>query len=260
MIAPIAAVRHWFIALPAATLVAVLLVVPLAGVGLTAPSVTASTKKSRVLSATFGGGDGVFASARAFWDFSDRGLSQNRDSFAEGGTMYRRSSTGWTNARVFRMWTRRTDLAFTKTEMDIRFNGWTGGRRGWNGINLWLNRKLRTPADGSRIADGRRQEGYTVDFVNRDGKLYIQKKVGNVNHILAQRRWSPRRGTWYRWGGRVIDNGNGTNRIQVLVNGQVIQQVTDNGSVGGRRLVGGRVGLRGDYANFNVDDIAITRG
>jgi hypothetical protein len=197
----------------------------------------------------------VFASSGAFWNNSDLGVSENPDWFAESGTINRRSGTGRTTSSTFRMWTRRTDLAFTKTEMDIRFNGWTSGTASWHGINLWLNRKLRS---GSRINDGPQQEGYVVDFLNRDGKLYLMKKVGDTYHILHQRSWAPTAGTWYRWGGRVIDNGNGTSTIQVLVDGQVIQQATDDGSVGGPRLLGGRTGLRSDYADINVDNLTLS--
>lgn len=213
-----------------------------------------------LLSEPFDGPDRVFVSASAFWDSSDLGVSENPNWFAEGGTMNSRSNEGHVATDgLFRMWTRRTDLAFTKTEMDIRFNGWTSGTAGWHGINLWLNRKLRANSDGSRIDDGPQQEGYVVDFLNRDGKLYLMKKVGATYHTLDQRSWAPTPGKSYRWGGQVIDNGNGTSTIQVIVDGQVIQQVTDDGSIGGPRLLGGRTGLRADYANFTVDNITITR-
>jgi hypothetical protein len=211
-----------------------------------------------LLSETFDGPDSVFASASAFWDNSDLGVSENPDWFAESGTMYRRSGTGRTTSSVFRMWTRRTDLAFTKTEMDIRFNGWTSGTAGWHGINLWLNRKLRSNSDGSRINDGPQQEGYVVDFLNRDGSLLIMKKVGDTYHTLSKKTWTPQQGQWYRWGGRVIDNGS-TSTIQILLNGQVLMQATDNGSIGGPRLLGGRAGLRSDYSDMTVDNLAITR-
>lgn len=208
--------------------------------------------------ADFTGSDGTFVSSGAFWNNADMGLSENPDWFAESGTMYRRAGTGWTNSSVFRMWTRRTDLAFTKAELDVRFNGWSGGTSSWHGVNLWLNYKL---ASGSKINDGACSPcGYAVDFNNRDGNVYIQKKTGvDAYHLLAKRTWSPARGTWYRWGGRVIDNGNGTNTIQVLVNGQVVQQATDDGSVGGPRLMGGRVGVRSDYSDVNIDNLTITR-
>jgi hypothetical protein len=219
----------------------------------------APTPSPALLSTAFSGSDGTFVSSGAFWTGADSGLTENPDWFAESGTMFGRSETGWTNASVFRMWTRQTDLAFSQVAMDIRFNGWSAGSSNWHGVNLWLNRRLRTPTDGSRVNDGPQQEGYAVDFLNRDGKLYIQKKVGDAYYILKQDAWQPVAGRWYRWAGRVIDNGNGTNTIQVLVDGRVVQQVIDDGSVGGPRLTGGRVGVRGDYADFNVDNLTITR-
>lgn len=226
---------------------------------LSVDNLTITPSSSRLLSATFDGSDGIFVSSGAFWSRPDRGRTQNPDWFAESGDLFRRSGTGWTDASVFRMWTRRTDLAFSQVALDVRFNGWSGGSSKWHGVNLWLNRRLRTPRDGSGVDDGPRQQGYAVDFLNRDGRLYIEKKVGDRYYILKKDAWRPVTGRWYRWAGRVIDNGDGTSTIQVLINGEVVQQVVDDGSVGGPRLLGGRVGLRGDRANFNVDNLAITR-
>lgn len=209
-----------------------------------------------LLTASFSGGDGTVAASRRFWD---RSAAADADWFAESGSLLRRNGLGWVHDDVFRVWSRRTDLAFATVQMAVRFNRWERGARDWHGVNLWLNRRLRTPADGSRISDGPRQEGYTVDLINRDGRIYLQKKVGERYLILARRRWSPAPGRWYRWGGRVIDNGDGTNTVQVLVDGRVIQQARDDGSVGGPRLTGGRIGLRGDHANFNVDELRVTR-
>ena len=207
-----------------------------------APSTCLAYHESQWLS--FEGSDGTFLSSQAFW----AGREDNPEWFAESGTMYRRSSTGWTNSSTFRMWTRRKDLAFTTTEMDIRFNGWAGGGRDWHGINLWLNRKLRN----GRVSDYPRDEGYAVDFLNRDGHMYIMKKLGEAYYILSKRTWTPRAGRWYRWGGRVFNNGS-TTTIQILLDGQVVQEVTDYG----KQLYGGRVGLRGDYSSFNVDNLTI---
>ena len=217
-----------------------------------------SVERGSTIIEDFDAAGDTFISAGAFWSFADRGVQQNANWFAESGGMSRRSGTGWTNSPVFRMWTRRTDLAFASVQMDIRFNGWSGGREGWHGVNLWLNRALRTPSDGSRVDDGPRQEGYTVDFLNRDGAVVIQKKVGDRYHLLHRQTWRPTPGAWYRWAGRVVDNQNGTHTIQVLINDQVVQEVTDNGSVGGPPLRGGRVGLRGDHADISVENLSVT--
>ncbi len=228
-------------------------------VGTLALTQSSSAPSSLPVSATFDGGDGIFVSSDAFWGRGDRGLTENAEWFAESGSLFRRSGTGKTASEAFRMWTRRTDLTFSQVALDVRFNRWSGGGSDWHGVSLWLNRRLRTPADGSGVDDGPQQEGYVVDFLNRDGRLYIQKKVGSRYYVLEQDAWRPVAGRWYRWAGRVIDNGNGTSTIQVLVDGRVVQQATDDGSMGGPRLLGGRVGVRGDYADIDIDNISITR-
>jgi hypothetical protein len=216
---------------------------------------------------SFDGPDGVFVGDSAFWGSKDLGLSQNASWFAESGSMDRRAGAGWAtdSSWAFRMWTRQTDLAFTTTEMDVRFDGWYGGSEGWHGINLWLNRTLCTPLpDCGKVNDPGGNAGYVVDFHNRDGSMLIMKKTANpapdgTYYTLASTKWSPVVGQTYRWGGRVIDNGNGTSTIQILLNGSVRLQAIDNGSVGGPRLTGGRAGLRGDYANFTIDNLTIRR-
>lgn len=212
------------------------------GAAALAPSTGLAYHETQSLS--FDGADGTFVSSRAFW----ARRVDDPEWFAEGGTMDRRSNRGWTDSSNFRMWTRRNDLAFTTTETDIRFDGWAGGSRGWHGINLWLNRKLVI----DRISDGPRDEGYVVDFINRSGHMFIMKKNGGTYRILSKRTWRPQTGRWYRWGGRVIDNGS-TTTIQILLDGEVVQEATDYGE----QLHGGRVGLRGDYSSFHVDNLTI---
>ncbi len=226
-----------------------------------------STTSPAVLTELFTGADGVFVSESAFWGSSDAGLSQNGVWFAESGSLNRQSGVGRVtdSSWAFRMWTRQTDLAYTTTEMDVRFDGWYGGGEGWHGVNLWLNRTLCTPLPGcSKVNDVGGNAGYVVDFNNRDGSLMIMKKTADpapdgTYHVLASTKWSPVVGQTYRWGGRVVDNGNGSSTIQLLINGTVRLQATDNGSVGGGRLTGGRVGVRGDYANVAIDNITISR-
>jgi hypothetical protein len=55
----------------------------------------------------------------------------------------------------------------------------------------------------------------------------------------------------------VTRNGDGTSVIRVTVDGEVIQEVIDDGSVGGPPLRGGRAGLRSDYADVSVKDLSI---
>lgn len=231
-----------------------------------------------VLRESFEGPDGAFVTERAFRT-ADLGVAENATWLAESGQVFRRGSAGETDSSVMRMWTRRTDLAFTTAEMDVRFNGWNGGSSGWHGINLWMNETFCTPAPGcTRLQDGATSEGpsgYALDFMNRDGSLTILKKVagdtrgtwagavsysnGGTYYQLAKTTWTPTVGQTYRWAGRVVDNGDGSTTLQVLVDGRVLLAVVDDARVGGPRLTGGRVGLRSDYADLTVDDLTIRR-
>lgn len=223
----------------------------------------------------FAGPDGVFVDSDDFWNSSDRGRRQNPEWFAEAGSLERERSAGRTRSPALRMWTRRDDLAFVTAEMDLRFDGWTAGGEPWHGVNLWLNRTLCTPVPAcSAVDDGGGNSGYALDFLNRDGSLSILKKVpgdtrarwpqgevgvaqGGTYYSLAQTRWQPERGRTYRFGGRSLDRGNGTSSLQVLIDGKVLLEADDDGTVGGPRLTGGRLGLRSDFVALTVDDLVV---
>lgn len=225
-------------------------------------SVTAVSTGDPLLSETFTGTDGVFVSESAFWGSSNLGYTENASWMSESGSMGRQAGAGRATSsnNYFRMWTRTTALANTRTEMDVRFNGWYGGVDGWNGVNMWLNRSLCVPQpDCSKINDAGGDAGYVVDFNNRDGSLLIMKKVAGTYHILASTKWSPVTGQSYRWSGRVVDNGSGAFMIELLIDGTLLLRGTDDGKTGGPPLTGGRVGVRGDYADFTIDNISITR-
>lgn len=232
-----------------------------------------------LLSETFTGPDGVFVSSSDFWSSSDLGASKNAVWMSESGEMYRRSNAGTANDSMFRMWTRRNDLGNVKMEMDIRYQGFFSGSNGWDGINMWLNESFCTPeGDGSctKVNDGNGPSGYAVDFMNRGGYIEILKKVkgnttatwtagspsystGGTYYVLKRATWSPVSGQTYRFAGQTTDNGNGTTTIRMWIDGQLKLEVIDNGSIGGPRLTGTRVGLRSDFANYTVDNLVISR-
>ena len=234
-----------------------------------------------LLTEDFQGEDAVWADERRFWH-PERTGQQDEDPesgwFAEAGVLERRDSQGWTDSPVMRVWTRRDDLAFTQVDMDVTFKGWVDGSAGWHGINLWLNESLCTPTPGcERIDDGQQggPSGYALDFMNRDGTVTILKKVagdtreawpGAVSHSnggtyykLAETTFEPAEDRTYHFAGRVVDSGDGTATLQVIVDGEVLLQAVDDGTVTGPRLTGGRVGLRSDYVELTVDDVVIRR-
>lgn len=231
-----------------------------------------------LLSEDFAGPAGVFASQSSFYGASDGGVRENADWFAESGEMLRQAGVGRTHSPVFRMWSRRTDLQFPTVRMDVVFHGWVGGSEPWHGINLWLNDAVCSPTpDCSRVDDRGSVSGYALDFVNRDGTVTVLKKVagdtrgawparattfvqGGTYYELARGQWSPTPGRPYRLEAEAVDLGRGRTLLRTTVDGRVTLEVVDDGSIGGPRLSqGGRVGLRGDYADFEVTDLRISR-
>jgi hypothetical protein len=216
-----------------------------------------------LVSETFDGGDGVFASSNAFWDNGDQGASENSRWFAESGTINRRSGTGTISASTFRMWTRRTDLQNIRAEMDLKVDALPnlrGDTAGWDGVKFWLRRRLCTPEPAcGRVNDPKSQAGYTAEVGLRDGRVYIQKKVGSQYTMLSSGPSNPiPYGSWMHVGGVVRNNPDGSVTIQVLRNGKVLVETTDHGTGGAPLREPGRLGLRADNAQISVDNLTVT--
>jgi hypothetical protein len=226
----------------------------------------------------FTGSDGPFVSSSAFWNGEDLGEAENATWLSESGALLRRSQQGSIDGDVFRMWTRERQFAFSQVDLDVRFDGWTGGGEDWHGINLWLNASLCVPLpDCGKIDDLAGGEGgYALEFMNRDGTASILKKVpgdsrdrwpsgaveqtqGGTYYELATGRFQPEPGRSYRFTASVQNHRGDGAALQVLVDGQTVLEVVDDGAVGGPPLKGQRVGVRGDYVRATFDELEISR-
>lgn len=240
------------------------------GVAWLAPGATGGGGTEPLIAESWTGADGtVWVSSGAFWNSpADDGAYENARWFAESGSISLLGNTGRSTSSLMRAWTRRKDLTYPRVEVDVRFDGWVSGTASWHGINLWLNYRLKTPEDGSRIndadaTDSRSPSGYAIDFNNRDGTIYISKKTGaGVYFFPVSTTFTPTVGQWYRIVAEVIDNGTTTTiRLLRAPLGQTPVEIlswTDDGTTGGARLTGGRVGLRSDYADVRFDNLSIT--
>jgi hypothetical protein len=211
---------------------------------------------------TFQGADGPFVTSAAFWGNSDLGAGQNGNWFAESGDMSRSSGVGSASNGTFRMWTRRRDFQDVRVDMDLKVNdlpNLRGDTAGWDGVKFWLRRQLCTPEPAcGRVSDPNAQAGYTAEVGLRDGRVYIQKKVGSTYTLLSATPSAPiAYGSWMHVGGSVRNNADGSVTIQVLRNGQVLTQVTDRGTDGAPLRSAGRIGLRADNAQINVDNLTV---
>jgi hypothetical protein len=215
-----------------------------------------------LLSETFDGPDGPFATTNAFWDNGDQGASENPTWFAESGSMKRQGGTGVASNGTFRMWTRRTDFQNVKVEMDLNVDqlaNLRGDTAGWDGVKFWLRRRLCTPEPAcGRVHDPNSQAGYTAEVGLRDGRVYIQKKVGSNYSLLSATPSNPiPYRSWMRVGGVVRNNPDGSVTIQVLRNGKVLVEYTDHGTNGAPLREAGRIGLRADNAQMSVDNLTV---
>ena len=218
----------------------------------------------------FTGANGVITNHYAFWSPDDDSAFRDDIWEMESGCALRRDDTLWTGvptaglpnrdcsngsgSQVFRLWTKRS---FTNVNLtfSLRNNGFVSGAEGersWDGIKIWLRRQGGTGSVGL----------YTAEVNRRQGNLLIQKKCAGSDtyHILSQGRpegSAATIGEWEKVGGSITNQPDGSVRITLIRHGQTVLEATDSGVGCAPYRTGGRVGIRGDYTNFNADDFLV---
>lgn len=219
---------------------------------------------------TFNGSDGVITNHYAYWSDdpnafrSDTWEMESGCSFISGNTMWtgvptsnlpNRNCSNGSGSEVFRFWTKRTDFGDTDVSFLLRNNGYTNGSdvnpsRSWDGIKIYLRR-----LDGNNF--------YTAEVNRRQGNVIIQKKCpqdGGTYFLLEQVRLevTPAQiGIWEEVGGTAVNLPGGGVRVQVVRQGQPVLEAIDNGTGCPALSAPGRVGVRGDNTDFNVDDFEV---
>jgi hypothetical protein len=167
-----------------------------------------------------------------------------------------RYSASCTSSAAFRLRTHRMDLGDVDVGADVRLDSLGQTPRypavNWDGLHFWL--RLRSEA-----------ELYDVSVMRRDGQVVIKKKcpggtvAGGTYHQLAYRTGHPiRLGEWEHVGATARTNADGSVTLSVLREGRVLVEVTDPG-VGCPALNRpGAVGVRGDNADFRIEDLRVT--
>jgi hypothetical protein len=218
----------------------------------------------------FTGADGVITNHYAFWSPDDSSAFRDDVWEMESGCALRRDDALWTGvptsnlpnrtcsngsgSEVFRLWTKRSFMNFEVT-FSLRNNGFVSGAEGersWDGIKIWLRRQGGTGSVGL----------YTAEVNRRQGNLLIQKKCAGSDdyHILSQGRpdgSAASIGEWEKVGGSIRNQPDGSVRITLMRHGQTVLDATDDGVGCAPYRTGGRVGIRGDYTNFNADDFLV---
>ena len=220
---------------------------------------------------SFTGEDGVITNHYAFWSPDDD--SAFRDDVWEMESRLRAAPrqhavdrrphlepaepdcSNGSGSEVFRLWTKRsfTDVNVT---FSLRNNGYVSGAEGersWDGIKIWLRRQGGTGSVGL----------YTAEVNRRQGNIMIQKKCAGSDeyHILSQARpegSDAAIGEWEKVGGSIKNEADGSVKITLMRHGQTVLEATDDGVGCAPYTTAGRVGIRGDYTNFNADDFLVT--
>lgn len=233
-----------------------------------APAPTTST--GTLFSDSFTGSDGIITSADAYWKLTDTLLARDLNWEGETGTMFRRSEAArsTTNVtRMFRFWTKRSDFGDVKVEMDLRTLFYHAGDSSmpatdWDGVKLWLRRQVVNGSSSANVKPAL----YSAEVNRRQGNVIIQKKCGGQDNyvVIANTPWSgspnpAKLGQWEHVGGTVHTNSDGSVTVQVIRDGAVVLSGTDAGAGGCAPITAaGKVGVRGDNAEFDFDNFLVT--
>ncbi|MGH2837539.1 MAG: hypothetical protein ACRDJY_04220 [Thermoleophilaceae bacterium] len=253
------------------------------------PPTTIETNACGVhLNERFTGTNGfVWVHESDFWSNSDGqdGATKNPNWFAENGQVVIDNNTGHATPLAgqanFRIWTRKPGEFGTgqgtfgdvKVTHRLRINSYLAGAQSYHGVKLWLRRQLCTsvPHNCNRVDDHPSRAGYTAEYALKSDKVYIQKRAngtctaGNdgdseydiigsgANVNFEDAGWKD------NVGGTIKTNPNGSVTIQVLINNQVAAEATDTGQWCGvdPYTDPGRVGLRSDNTDMNIDDLIV---
>ncbi len=213
---------------------------------------------------------GLVTNEFAFWHPRDARARTSPVWRLTSGSLFARRGAGWsgrpddcapdplsrrcTNSAIFRLTTRRADLRSVRVSLRLRL--------------LALAQTPSTPAvdwDGVHVFLRYEDEHslYYASAARRDGSVAIKKKCrggpsnGGTYSTLAQRGGFPARlGEWTNVAAEVADLAGGGVRIRLLLSGKPVLVAYDRG-VGCAPLAHGRVGIRGDNAEFLFRDFTV---
>ena len=217
----------------------------------------------------FTGANGVITNHYAFWSPNDDSAFRDDVWEMESGCALRSDNTLWTGvptsslpnrdcsngsgSEIFRLWTKRS-FQNVSVSFSLRNNGYVSGAEGarsWDGIKVWLRRQGGTGP--VRL--------YTAEVNRRQGNIIIQKKCGDDDYHIIGQGWpegaAASIGSWEKVGGSVTNLPDGSVKLTVMRHGRTVLEATDTGIGCAPITTGGRVGIRGDYTNFNADDFLV---
>jgi Domain of Unknown Function (DUF1080) len=211
-------------------------------------------------------GRGLVTNEFAYFNPDHAGARLSTDWTVTSGSLFARGGAGWTgvpdrkapdagsqagtDSAVFRLRSRLADFGNVSVSFDLKLLRLltTAGTpaQDYDGVHVWLH--YQSP-DGL----------YYVSVSRRDGRIVIGKKLaGRYTKLSLRDGHRFPLGRWQRVETTIVtDNGGVT--IRVLLNGKLVERVTDEGKGGPVLTAPGRIGLRGDNAEFEFRHLAVRR-
>jgi hypothetical protein len=220
--------------------------------------------------------NGLITNEFAFFNPGNRAAVHSPVWLVTSGSLFARDGSGWTgvpdvgqtgprsasatNSSVFRAVTQRADFQNVTVSFGLlvqRFLSATSGPTpGWEGVHVFL--RYQTPVSL-----------YVVSVDRSDGVIVIKKKVpggpapvdGGTYYTLASVQGRSVSGRWEQVRVSVANSGTETVYIRLWLDGKRRLQAIDNG-IGNVAPITqpGRVGLRGDYTEFEFSHFTVGPG
>ena len=229
---------------------------------------TAQPGGPRLLLQDFAGPDGLVTNDYAYRQPDAPDAVRSPDWFLTNGSLFRRGGVGWTgvpdngvtdagsttatHSASFRLVSQRGDLESTMLSLAAERVGLTSTSTtpevAWDGAHVVLRWQSLASF-------------YSVSFDRRDGLVAIKKKVaggpsyGGTYTTLAWRN-APQAG-WQHVKAVAHTNDDGSVTLGLFREDHLVLSVTDRGAGGAPPLGAGHVGVYGDNAELQLDDLAV---
>lgn len=197
----------------------------------------------------------VSDSSGPFTDDFSTGVSSRRWTVTSG-QLRAREGTAWSDSGVLRAVTRRDDFRDFELELKLLNRGLSSAPRtpavGWDGVHVFLRYQSQ-------------HHLYVATLNRRDHRVVIKKKVpggpsngGRYFKLTKDVGYRVPYLEWQRFKIIVSDAPAGAVSIRLFSGDRLLAAALDDGSQGGAPIRrAGRVGIRGDNAEFYLDDFRV---